>query len=352
MNAAVLPAAGIALGVTLVLAVLLPRIAPRLGLVDEPGGRKHHVGAVPLVGGLAMFGGFACGLFAWAATSHSELDRSGLSMLAAFALLVAVGMLDDRHDLRPRTKFAAQLVAAVLMASGAKVAVQHLGDLLGFGPFGLGDWSLPFTAVCVLGVINAVNMQDGVDGLAGSVTLAELGLFALAGSLCGTPAPAWVALLAASVAGFLAFNLRLPGRTQAHLFMGDAGSMMLGIALTWIAVVLTQSGQATDTVPPMVAVWILAVPLADMARVMLARVRGGRSMLDAGRDHLHHLLQARGCGPNAVVAITVAASLTCGGGAILAWRAGVPDWILFGAFMAALAAYCAVLRAPGRQPPA
>ncbi len=348
MSAAVLPAAGIALGVTLVLAVLLPRIAPRIGLVDEPGGRKHHVGSVPVVGGLAMFGGFACGLFAWSATAHSELDRSGLSMLAAFALLVAVGMLDDRHDLRPRTKFAAQLIAAVLMAAGAKVAVQHLGDLLGFGPFGLGDWALPFTVVCVLGVINAVNMQDGVDGLAGSVTLAEIGLFALAGSLADTPVPAWVALLAACLAGFLVFNLRLPGRSQARLFMGDAGSMMLGIALTWIAVVLTQSGEPAAAVPPMVAVWILAVPLADMARVMASRVRRGGSMLDAGRDHLHHLLQARGQTPNAVVAIIVAASLVCGGGAILAWRAGVPDWVLFGAFLAALASYYAALRAPYR----
>ena len=343
-----LMAAGIALGVTVALALLLPRLAPRLGLVDEPGGRKQHAGAVPVVGGLAMFGGFACGLLTLGAAMPSGLDRAGLSLLAAFCLLVAVGMLDDRHDLRPRTKFAAQLVAAVLMASGAKVAVQHLGNLLGFGPLGLGDWALPFTAVCVLGVINAVNMQDGVDGLAGSVTLAELGLFAVAGSLAGTPAPSWVPLLAACLAGFLAFNLRLPGRSQARLFMGDAGSMMLGIALTWVAVEVTQEGNPAMSVPPMVAVWILAVPLADMARVMLSRVRRGGSMLDAGRDHLHHLLQARGHSPNAVVSISVAASLACGGGAILAWRAGVPDWILFGAFLAALAGYCAALRSPGR----
>jgi UDP-GlcNAc:undecaprenyl-phosphate GlcNAc-1-phosphate transferase len=144
---------------------------------------------------------------------------------------------------------------------------------------------------------------------------------------------------AAAIAGFLLWNLRLPPlRDQARVFMGDAGSMMLGLALCWFCIDLTQGPQRT--LPPIVCVWILAVPLLDMARVMFQRMRRRADMLDADREHLHHLLLARGVPPHAAALAMIGASALTGALGLAAWRFGVPDAVLTYAFFAVL---CCIL---------
>ncbi len=319
----------------------LRRPALRVGLVDIPGGRKQHARETPVVGGIAMFCGFTFSMLGF-----GQLDSANLSLVCALALMVMVGALDDLHDLSARHKFAAQIVGALFMTSWAGNYVGQIGNLLGFGPLGLQNWAIPFSVVCVLGVINAVNMLDGLDGLAGSVCWTALAWLAVAAGVSGLDAPLLVAVLMLSaVGGFLLLNLRLPWQAHAKVFMGDAGSMMLGFALVWLAVDLTQgSGR---TLPPMVAVWIIALPLADMARVMLTRILRNQSPFLADRIHLHHLLIGRGYGSNRVVLIMTAMSAAAGGIGICAWRLGVPDYVLFYAFITFLAVYCIVLRGDG-----
>src|SRR2546430_2430075 len=142
-------------------------------------------------------------------------------------------------------------------------------------------------------------------------------------------------MLTAAIAGFLVWNLRLPGRTHARVFMGDTGAMMLGLALCWFTIDVTQGERRT--MPPVVCVWILAVPLLDMARVMFLRLLRRTDVFDGDREHLHHYLIARGYSVSRTVAILMAASAVTGAIGIGAWQLGVPDWVMFYLF-AALAA--------------
>ncbi len=305
----------------------LARIAARIGLVDRPGGRKQHEGDTPITGGIAMYAGFAA-----AALASGLVAGPTLALVAALGLLVAGGAADDMHDATPRAKFWLQLLAALLMTSWAGVQVTGLGDLLGLGPVNLYHWAIPFSVVCALGVINAINMVDGLDGAAGGVALVAALWLAFAATLQGLGTQAvLLLLLAAAIAGFLAWNLRLPGRRQAAVFMGDAGSMMLGLALCWFAIDLTQGERRT--LPAITPVWVLAVPLLDMGRVMFVRLQRRTSMFDPDREHLHYLLIERGWSAPATSWILIAASALGGAIGIGAWRAGIPDWVMFYAFV-------------------
>lgn len=318
--------------VTALAARALTRIALRIGLADLPGGRKQHEGTIPVTGGIAMFAGFAA-----AALGSGLLQGTTLALICALGLLVFGGAADDMHDITPRTKSALQLVAALFMTSWAGVQVTQLGDLFGLGATNLRGWALPFTAVCAIGVVNAVNMIDGLDGAAGSVALVACLWLAWYAGAQGLGVQALLLLmLAAAVAGFLVWNLRLPGRRQALVFMGDAGSMMLGLALCWFTVDLSQ-GEGRS-VPPIAFVWLLAVPLVDMARVIYLRLRRGASVFDADREHLHHLLLARGYSVSSTAMILAGATVLGGAIGAAAWRFAVPDWAMFYAFCALLGA--------------
>lgn len=323
----------VAMVVSSLAARLLSPIALRIGLADRPGGRKQHEGTIPLTGGIGMFAGFAM-----AALTSGLVVGTTLALVVAFGVLVVGGAADDMHDITARTKLFLQLAAALFMTSWAGVYVSHLGNLFGFGPANLYHWAIPFSVVCALGVMNAVNMIDGLDGSAGGTALVASLWLAYAAVAQGLGAEALLLLmLCAAIAGFLLWNMRLPPlRDQARIFMGDAGSMMLGLALCWFSISVTQ-GEGR-TLPPVVCVWILAVPLLDMARVMFLRLRRRADMFDADREHLHHFLLARGIEPHVAALIMIAASALAGGLALGAWHLGVPDMVLTYTFLALLAA--------------
>jgi UDP-GlcNAc:undecaprenyl-phosphate GlcNAc-1-phosphate transferase len=319
------------------------RIALRIGLADHPGGRKQHEGTVPVTGGVAMYLGFSV-----AALAMGIVSGQTLALVCALGLLVAGGVLDDMHDLPANSKFFVQLVAALLMTSWAGIFVVQLGDLLGLGTLHLYNWAIPFSVVCALGVANAINMVDGIDGAAGGVALVATLWLALAAGLQGLGTQLLLLLLlACAIAGFLAWNLRVPGRPRARAFMGDAGSMMLGIALCWFSIDLSQ-GEGR-TLPPILFVWILAVPLLDMGRVMFARFLRGESMLEADREHLHHLLLDRGWSVSATALTLIGCSALAGAVGFAAWRLRVPDYAMFYAFVALLALACGATHRRARR---
>jgi UDP-GlcNAc:undecaprenyl-phosphate/decaprenyl-phosphate GlcNAc-1-phosphate transferase len=325
----------IALAVSFLAARLLTPIALRIGLADKPGGRKQHEGTIPLTGGIGMFAGFAM-----AALTSGLIVGPTLALVVALGLLVVGGAADDMHDITARTKFFIQLVAALFMTSWASNYVAQLGNLFGFGPVNLYHWAIPFSVVCALGVMNAINMIDGLDGSAGGTALVAAVWLAYAAVAQGLGAEAMLLiLLCAAIAGFLLWNVRLPPlRDQARIFMGDAGSMMLGLALCWFSIAVTQ-GEGR-TLPPMVCVWILAVPLLDMARVMFLRIRRRADVFDAGREHLHYHLLARGMPAHVAALVMIGASALCGGLGLWAWHLGVPEMWLTYLFLALL---CVIL---------
>lgn len=328
----------LALPATAALVIFFCRHAPLLGLMDVPGGRKQHREEVPLVGGLAIFGGLVV-----AALVTEGLLAANAAMLAGLALLVLVGFFDDRRGLSAGIRFLIQAAAALIMIYWGGVRLDNLGNLFGYGDVILGRWAVPMTVFAVLGVINAMNMIDGADGLASGLALIALLVFvailAADASLNGT----LLLPLAAAVAGFLVFSLRTPWRKCASVFIGDAGSMLLGLALAWYAVDLAAVRHAMT---PITAVWILAVPLMDTVSLMIRRMLKGVSPFTPDREHLHHILQRAGFSHGQTVAIMLGVSLLFAGIGVAGWLLGVPEYVMFYAFMALFGLYLfGVLRA-------
>lgn len=278
------PAALIAGFVCVVLLLALRPFAIAHKLVDKPGGRKRHVGYVPIIGGICMFSAFSIG----ALVALPAVDT--LFLLLGAALLVIVGVIDDRYDLPASVRFGAQFSAVLLMVFGGSVSVQTIGAPFFGGEIFVGGFSLLLTVLLSIALINAVNMTDGMDGLAGGLSLiALLGLF-IAGYDSRLASLALVG--AAAVVGFLVFNFPLKRNRSIRTFMGDAGSTFLGFLIAWLAVGISQS--PVSTLPPVAVLGLVALPLYDLTSCFFRRIYRRRSPFTADRNHFHHVLLESG----------------------------------------------------------
>ena len=327
---------------------LLAWPAEQLGWVDHPCTRKHHPHPIPLVGGVAMWAAIVIGVLLL-----PDKPQDYPILLACMTLLILVGLYDDLRHTRPALRFLFQAAAVVLMGLAEQAKLFHLGDLLGVGHITTAGWCTLFTVFAVVGMINAFNMIDGLDGLAGGLALIAVGwllLLCLNAPVVMDSRAGMLMVLAMALAGFLVFNLRHPWRTRAAVFMGDAGSTMLGFALAWFMIRMTQHPQGG--MDPITAVWIVALPLLDTVTVMMRRISAGCSPFAADRQHLHHLLLGHGLSEGRTVACMLALSLTLGGLGVLAQQSGIPEHQRFYAFLALfLAYYAATARMRQRQPP-
>ena len=272
----------ISLAITLLLMVALRPLAVGLGLVDRPGGRKAHVGEIPIVGGLAMFAGIFFGL-----AIIPDLAAGYWYLLLSGALLVIVGVLDDKYDIPAEIRLVAQTCAVIIMVYGGGLVVWSIGSPLGFGNIELGPFALIFTVLVTLTVINAFNLVDGVDGLAGSMAIiALLGIVISGGAAADTTSIAGV--VSASVVGFLVFNYPVYANRRLRSFMGDAGSTLLGLVVVWLTIRVSQGD--TPSMSPVIGLWFVSVPLFDLFTCFIRRVARGRSPFRPGREHFHHML--------------------------------------------------------------
>ena len=305
---------------------LLKPLAHRLDLLDYPAGRKDHLAPTPVIGGLAIL---LSGMLAFLA--FDTLTPSIAAFGTASILLVAIGLYDDKHDLRWYWRILGQVVASLVIIQWGGVRIEQLGPLFGVANTGLGVLSVPFTVFATVGLINAVNMIDGADGLAGSLGLAALVMLAAAAVYAGNvPLANRVLLLVGALAGFLVWNIRLPWRPRAHAFLGNAGSAFLGLVIAWVCFRLTQN--PGHPVNPVLALWLLPIPVMDCLVLIVRRVREGRSPFAAGQDHIHHLMQAGGFGPTRAAMWLTVFSLACGLLAGQAMRMDVPNPLLLAAF--------------------
>jgi UDP-GlcNAc:undecaprenyl-phosphate/decaprenyl-phosphate GlcNAc-1-phosphate transferase len=322
-------------GLTLTVLVmpLLLRAAPVVGLLDHPDARKHHQGAIPLVGGLAMFIALSLSL-PW--LGHPYADA--VPLLACVALMCVIGLADDWRGMSVPLRFLAEGTAALVMISLAGIHLDQLGNLFGKGTISLGVIAIPFTVFAVIGVTNAYNLVDGLDGLAGSLALVAVCFMAIAALHTGLTAQfQMLMLLAGAIVGFLLFNMRIFGRKRAAVFMGDSGSLMIGFVLAWFAVDLTQ-GEGRS-LPPVVVLWFMAIPLWDTVSLMIRRTIQGKSPFHPGHDHLHHILQRAGYRDCQVVLIILTLAFAAALIGFVGWRLGVPQYLLFYAFMAVFFIY-------------
>jgi UDP-GlcNAc:undecaprenyl-phosphate GlcNAc-1-phosphate transferase len=305
--------------------LIFARIAPALRLVDHPGGRKTHQDPVPLVGGLAIFAALLSA--AWL----GGVAPAASYLLFALSIVIAVGFWDDVAEISPKLKFGIQIAASAVMIWGAGVHLESVGNLVGFRAIGLSVLAVPITIFAVVGVVNAVNMMDGQDGLAGSISLVAFGWYALVGHESNLALQSSVAIMfCGAIAGFLLFNLRFPWQPRARVFLGDAGSLMIGFALAWFAIDLTQGKDRTF--PPIAALWIVLLPLADCVSLMIRRVRTNKSPFVADSKHIHHFLLRKGFSHGQTMALLVGISALCGTVGYFGWKLGVPETALFWPF--------------------
>lgn len=320
-------------------------IARNLQLVDLPDARKRHRGEVPLCGGLAIFAAFTLAGFGFP-DGHDVPWR----FEAGFVILVLVGLADDLWRLRPVSRLFAETVAAAVIISGIGLPIV-LGD---FVPGTV--WYLPtaitmvFAIVFVVGMANAINMLDGADGVAGASVAAVLAWVALIAFHVGDgPVGHHALVLLAAVLGFLVFNLRHPWRGSASIFLGDAGTTVLGGAL---ATFLLSLSAGADGLSFVALLWLVAVPVTDTLSLMARRTLAGRSPLSSDRWHLHHLMLDKGVPPAALAPIIAGLSALCGGVAYTGIVFGVPDIYLALGLLLPLAAHTGfVLAAQGSLVP-
>ena len=314
--------------ITLLLLWLLQPLARKLGLLDRPDARKDHAEPTATTGGLAMVVGIFLPLM-WFTSASPAI----LSYMAAATLLVVVGLLDDRYDLHWWVRALAQCTAVMVMIYGGGVRIEHIGIVFGAGPTSLGSLSVPFTIFATVGVINALNMSDGVDGLAGSISLAALGMLAIAALYCGNVSEAEQLLIfAGAVLGFLLLNMRFPWQPYARVFMGNAGSSFLGFTIAWATFRLTQN--QGHPVTPILAPWLIATPLIDCVALIVRRLYHRQSPFRADREHMHHLMLDAGFTPAQVAVSLTGINLLLGLAAAIALKMKVPQPALVLAFVA------------------
>ncbi len=326
----------VAFAITVALCKWLQPVAHRINLVDQPGGRKKHEGNVPLVGGIAMYLGLLAGL---SATDPAlVLDLKGL--LIGGGLLLVVGFIDDLKPLPTLPRFVAQILAAFCMIFLDDVILRDFGNLIGNGTLNLGVWSIPLTIFATVGVINATNMSDGLDGLAGGLTLIatlSLGCIALL-QKAGFSVPV-IGTFAATIFGFLLLNIRHPWRKRAAIFMGNSGSMFLGFAIAWLLIYFSQLNLDVRLMHPVAALWIFALPLLDTVCIMLRRIIKGRSPFAPDREHFHHILLVAGYGVSKSVWLMLFIAMALAGAGVVSVGLSTPQMLLFSGFLFLFALY-------------
>jgi len=301
-------------------------IAIRLGLVDTPTARKDHIGSIPLIGGIAIFLGMAAGVIVF-----MEPTRAVNLYLIAAALIVFVGALDDYYDLPVKPRMAAQIIVACIMVFGADLYLDNLGNLFGFGDIKLNLFGTLFTVVAVVGAINAFNMVDGINGLAGMLSIIT---FTTLTFLLSTTSNEWFLLsifFVAATLAYLMFNLEWPCTTCKKIFMGDAGSMLIGFTVVWLLIAGTQSEQSAFK--PVTALWIVAVPLMDMAAIMIRRIKKGQSPFKPDREHLHHIFLRAGFSSRQTLAFISGISILLTCFAVFMEYMKAPEWLILALFI-------------------
>ncbi len=280
-----------ALFITMVLIPLLVKASVPLKLIDLPDERKIHLDGIPRVGGIAMVLGLFVTVLVW-----SQIDKFVISYLFGVGILLIFGAADDRFDLDYRIKLFGQFLAVLMPVTYGGVSLTHLPFFS--LEFVLPDiLAIPLTVFVLLGITNAINLSDGLDGLAGGITLLALGLIAVLAYIAeGTTLLLLCLCTIGCVLGFLRFNTY-----PARIFMGDSGSQFLGFSA---GIFVLQVSQPVNTaLSPALPLLILGLPVLDMLSVIMLRIREGVSPFKADKKHLHHRLLSLGIAHREVVII-------------------------------------------------
>lgn len=272
----------ISMFITIAMIPVFIKLAVKVKALDYPGDRKVHVSPMPKCGGIAMALGMIVPVLLWA-----PRDNFVIALLIGSGIVVFLGLVDDFKDLGYKAKFTGQIAAALIMIFYGGVKIKSLGMLLPDGVLLPDLLAIPLTLIVIIGVTNAINLADGLDGLAGGICILS---FSCIGYLAYCGGNTVIALLSVAIAGaifgFLRFNTY-----PATVFMGDAGSQFLGFSAITLSLGLTQGDTPLSPLLPLI---LLGFPVLDTLTVMYERVAKGRSPFIADKKHLHHKLISLG----------------------------------------------------------
>tara|TARA_B100001093_G_C26819543_1_gene1011288 strand:+ start:919 stop:2280 length:1362 start_codon:yes stop_codon:yes gene_type:complete len=232
-----------------------------------------------------------------------NLNNFSISLYLCALFIMIFMILDDFMDIKPSYRIIFQcLIAALMILMSGEYLIQ-VGDLLGFGEISLGFLSIPFTIFCVVGLMNAFNMIDGLNGICASLALIPIMYVTYLGNFSyGLLIPI------GAILGFLAYNLGYLGKKRG-VFLGDSGSNMLGFAVGFICIEYSQNINHSSYINPVTALWLVALPLIDCIAVMVSRSLKGIMPFRPGRDHLHHRLLDLGIKPKGILLIFIVISM-------------------------------------------
>ncbi|WBA10874.1 UDP-N-acetylglucosamine--undecaprenyl-phosphate N-acetylglucosaminephosphotransferase [Salinivibrio kushneri] len=317
---------------------VLRKLARRIDLVDKPDMRKHHAGAVPLVGGLAVCLSLVYFIF----NNPDVIPHSGL-YATCMLVLVTIGVLDDKFDIDFKLRIGVQAALAVVMMVMGDIELSRLGNIFATGRIQLETLGYGLTVLAVIGAINAFNMVDGIDGLLGglaTVTFVSLGLLLF---LNGHQSMAYLCLvLTVIMAPYLLFNLGILGR-ERKVFMGDAGSMLIGFTVIWFLLLASQH-PTNAAIRPVTGLWLIALPLMDMTAIMFRRVKRGDSPFKPDREHLHHIFQRMGLSPRQTLGAICLLATALASIGMIGELFNIHETIMFISFLVCFALYCMMLR--------
>jgi len=301
----------IALLVSFAATPLMIRLAKHMGAIDVPkDGRRVHKVPTPRLGGLAIFLGFLAGLL-----YMYEIDSRMVGVLTGAAIIVTLGFFDDIKPLPAKFKFLVQIIAAVIVIRSG-VRIDHVSNPLHFmfpdnEYIIFGNWSYPLTLLWIVGVTNAINLVDGLDGLAAGISIISAVTLFVAAQTTGQPFAAFLAsILAASTLGFLPYNFN-----PAKIFMGDTGALFLGYMLSVISVMGVLKGAAALSI--LVPIFAIGLPIYDTLFAMIRRASNGKSMMEADKGHLHHKLLDAGMSQRQAVITLYSISAVLGFSAVV-----------------------------------
>ncbi|MFS1439379.1 UDP-N-acetylglucosamine--undecaprenyl-phosphate N-acetylglucosaminephosphotransferase [Shewanella sp. 10N.286.48.A6] len=266
------------------------KLAKKVGLVDKPNERKHHVGQIPLIGGISVYFSLMITLFI-----TFPITDSLLLYVACSTILIVLGALDDRYDLSFKSRLIVQAGISLAMILIGYKSLHYLGFMFSDNALIIPTYiSYIVTIFAVIGAINAFNMVDGIDGLLGglsSVTFSALGvMFYLSSNM---QLALFCLLLVVALLPYIMLNLGIPFGRRFKVFMGDAGSMFIGFTVIWLLIEASQEVNEV-VIRPVTALWFIALPLMDMVCIMIRRIKKGQSPFKPDREHLHHICQRLG----------------------------------------------------------
>jgi len=273
--------------------VAIPKViffAEKLRLLDEAGIRASHKGSTPIFGGIAIFSGIIFSLLFWADIENIQY------LLVSILIVFFVGVIDDLLVLSPFKKIVGQVIATSIIIFLGDLKIDNMHGVLGI--YDLPIWiGVLFTIFVVIVITNAFNLIDGVDGLAAGVGIISSFSFGIIAVLMEQSEMAIISFtLVGALLGFLKYNLY-----PAKIFMGDTGSLVVGMILSILAINSIRYGLVTESIKlinkgPLLAIVLLAIPLFDSLRVFVVRIFKGKHPLSPGREHIHHTLLDLGFG--------------------------------------------------------